>query len=95
MFSVPRVQDGGPLAGRMDGDVDGEVAEEEVLARRPQRPLIGQLHLAVEPDAWQDARRRRGARLFRRRLGDGEAAANAQEGGGCGQEAEHRSCPSG
>ena len=78
----------------MQGDVDGEVAEGEVLAGRPQRPLVGQLHLAVGLDAGQDARRRRRRRpgfVAGRFQGDGQGAANAQEGGGRGERAEHRS----
>jgi len=57
VFALAGVKDGGPLAVRVQCDIDGEVAEGEMCAGRPQRPLVGELDHAIGPNAWQDARR--------------------------------------
>ena len=98
VFAEARVEDGRPFAAGMQGDVDGEVAEGDVLAGRPQRPAVGQLHVAAGVDAGQDARRRRRRRprrLAGRFQGESQGAANAYQGGGRAERAEHRCHPSG
>ena len=57
MFAVARVQHGRPGSAGVDCHVDREIAELYLLARRPQRPLRRQQHVARLLQPRQPARR--------------------------------------
>ena len=44
MRSIARMQNRGPIALRVQGHIDGKVPDFDLLARRPQRPLVRQQH---------------------------------------------------
>ena len=61
---VAGMEHGGELALRMDRDIDREVAQFDLPAGRPQRPLVRQQDRSVGPHARQEPR---GQRLIGRR----------------------------
>ena len=67
MRSIARMQDHGPIALRVQGHVDGKIPDFDLLARRPQRPLVRQQHGAVGLQSRQ--RTEQQARVGRRFFG--------------------------
>ena len=57
VLAVAGVQHGEPAAAWVQSQVDRKVAKYELLAGRPQRPLVGQQHGPTRLDAGKDARR--------------------------------------
>ena len=57
VIAVAGVEGGEPFAAGVQGEVDGEVAEQQRFAGRPQRPLVGQLDDAAGLEAGQETRR--------------------------------------
>src|SRR5262249_47341624 len=80
LFAEATLEYGEPLTAGVQGQVDGEVANEDLFASRVERPLIGQEDGAVGADAGQG--RARGRRGWGGRLVGGPAESGEQAGGG-------------
>ena len=77
MLAAARVERGGVPSGRIDHQVDREVAQGHLLSDRPDRPLVVQEGRAVGLEAGQDAAGRRGIRP--RRAGRGRQGSEREE----------------
>ena len=69
MRSIARMQDRGPIALRVQGHIDGKIADLDLLACRSQRPLVRQQHGAVGLQSRQGAEQH--SRVGRGLLGRG------------------------
>src|SRR5262249_7917005 len=56
MFAIASVEYGEPAAARMQSEVDRKVAEDQLLAGGPQRPLVGKEHGPSRLEARKKAR---------------------------------------
>ena len=61
MRSIAGMQDRGPIALRVQGHIDGKIAQFDLLAHRSQRPLVGQQHGAVGLQSGQGGSSSRGS----------------------------------